>query len=220
MYGNVIAILTSNEFKGNSLAEEAAHRILANPGVNRWVISVPAWPDRGCSESEDFETDLAREIYRLSRTQGGAIRIPVCLSAHDFYMGYHTHSSKTGTLGRTVARLGGIDLSDCGERCNARISQIEKDLYEGGLILILRGLTGYDSMGNLVMGPNAYGEIERLLGDLRPKSNDKSNWKVRTIVTVKRTGGNEASQQVLKILTTYGFKECNTADVPIGEGKT
>jgi len=135
-------------------------------------------------------------------------------------MDYHTHSSKTGTLGQTVARLGGIDLSDCIEQCNARLSQIEKDLYEGGLILILRGLTGYDSMGNLVMGPNAYGEIEQLLDDLRSESNDKSDWKIKAIVTVRRTGGEKASQQVLKMLTTYGFKECNLADVPIGECKT
>jgi len=204
MYGNVINNLNKpgGKLKSNKLAEKAARLILDNPDVNRWVVSVPSPPNRGWSESEDFETALAQEIYRLSKTKGKTIRIPVCLSARDFYIGYYTHSSEKGILGQIVAQQGGIVPPDCRELSEAWLSQIERNLKEGVLILILSELVrlNVQAMGYL-------------LDALRLKSNGGSNWKVKSIVAVRLVGEDKASDELLKVLRSYDFRECNLADI-------
>jgi len=217
IYSSITAGLADGEPESDTLVKEAAREILADPMASRWMVSIPAGQTNGLMADQGFERALARELYRLSNTNEEAAKIPVCLSAHDFYMDYHTHASEEGRLGQTVARSAGIDLSGFEERRKARISQIETDLRAGRLLFIMIGLAGRDSAGCPVMGENAYAEIERLLDDLCTQYNDNSSWRVRSIVTVKSAKANEPPDRAHRLLTKYGFRECDLAHLLVDE---
>ena len=204
IYGDLIDELTGEAYTPNCLATAAARRILSDDEVDRWVISVSAPRDGVDSVRNSFEMNLARELYRLT-SRSGPITVPLCRSLLSLYQSYIRHPSNTTlVLGKAVAGVAGFEQTP-----NSRIVQVERDLYEGNLMLILKSHVRVDEEDDTIV-QREYNRIEELIGVLKGTNNDR--WRVKRIVIVIRTELNGSSERISDLLSRHGFWEYDPKD--------